>query len=81
MSSTNKTGRTNNIMQVKESVGKDYAPRAAKRCCNCRTVVHESDEYCSPCYRLEVSGKLPNGMYAPEHTVTEVPPVPKVRIT
>ena len=67
-------------LQVQESVGKDYAPRNAKRCCNCRTVVAQGDEYCGPCYRMEVSGQRPTGMYAPEHTVTEVPPVPRVRV-
>ncbi len=66
--------------QVQESVGKDYAPTNAKRCCMCRTVVKSGDDYCDACYRMEVSGKKPNGMYAPEHTFTEVPPVPKVRV-
>ena len=69
-----------NKLHVQESVGKDYAPTNAKRCCNCTTVVNSGDDYCSACYRLEVSGELPTGMYAPEHTVTEVPPVPKVRV-
>jgi hypothetical protein len=66
--------------QVQESVGKDYAPANAKRCCMCPSVIPRQDEYCGPCYRMEVSGQKANGMYAPEHTVTEVPPVPKVRV-
>jgi predicted amidophosphoribosyltransferase len=66
-----------NKFQIQETVGKDYAPSNATRCCKCQAEIPRQDEYCSACYRLEVAGQKSTGMYAPQHTYTEVPPVPK----